>query len=463
MRKKFLRVTVLSALVVGASASGFLVETGHAQDAATEARLLAVDGKFAEVEEVLKNAPAEVQKDAALHSAVADLAMKASRSKQGEEKRENLVFARNHFVIAIDLKADDATAAVGVLQAAQELADLDLMAKNPDGAAANVKVGIDAAEKALAAGVTTAQFKINLGQMYASRSRAIKSMNDVAKLFDYAKRAALLLSEASAGNEQAGKLLSEASSIMLRVANMIHESIPKEDEKRDDEALTSAIDMATRACEQPGASDSDYSAHLAALRLASSWGMKLEQKPFMQPLAPPIPGLAIQIARAAGWKVDKTAEWDLYILRDVKDMNNPGSVQIMLKKWEASQSALGKAWSALADQTARQFEKEKEKLADLGSIVEPKQLVNPRNPVEMWHFAVSGRTEQKRAVRVSEFNWFEGRKKNFVYQLKILDWRPIANLSDPDLHAFITSAIGDGFWQPPGAPAAAAGTKKKQP
>jgi hypothetical protein len=32
--------------------------------------------------------------------------------------------------------------------------------------------------------------------------------------------------------------------------------------------------------------------------------------------------------------------------------------------------------------------------------------------------------------------------------LKILDWRPVADLEDPDIIAFVDSAIGEGYWPP---------------
>ncbi len=452
---------LLAALAVALAAAGSVRAD---DDPAKEARLLAVDGKFREVEGVLRNAPPEVQKDPALHLAIADLAMKFVKPREGEEKREGLTAARVHYATVLDLKPDEATAATGVLDAAKQLADLDMAEKKPDDARAEAKLGIEAGEKALAAGAATPQFKTLLGRLYGFRASFVKSMKDVDQLAADSTKAASLLAEASVGSEQAGPLLSEASSIRLRAANLIHEGIPQETEKRDDDALASAIDLATKACEQTGSSESDFSAHLAALRLAHSWGMKLAQKPFMQPVNPPLQPLKLEIPRAAGWTRTKSPDWDLNFDRNLHDQKNDGTVQVMIKKWSPSDTTLGKPWSSMADVSKRRFEKYKEDMGDLGACVEPVQLGNGKNALEMWHYEVAGHLKSGgRAQRIGEWIWFGDRKKENVFQLKIIDWRPVEDLEEPDIVAFVTSAIGEGVWPPGSAPKPKDDGKKTPP
>src|SRR5437016_6053968 len=80
-------------------------------DPAKEARLLIIDGKFREADSVLSQAPESVRNDPALHDALADLALKWTRGKDGEDKRNGLRCARDHYSHAIDAKPDDAVAA----------------------------------------------------------------------------------------------------------------------------------------------------------------------------------------------------------------------------------------------------------------------------------------------------------------------------------------------------------------
>jgi hypothetical protein len=445
-RSKFVLVLALSAWIAAAAAWA-------QDDVGKEARLLAIEGKFREADGLIQRAPPEVQNDPALHLGVADVAVKFAKTKTGEEKRDALFSARQHFAKVIELKPDEAKAATGVVDAAQELAQLDLEARKTDEARAQAKFAIEAAEKSVAAGVATPEFKAALGRMYGFRAGFVKSMKEVDLLVSDSTKGATLLAEASSGlGDQAGKLLSEASSIRLRCANLVHEGIPKDDEKRDDEALAAAIDLATKACALPSAAESDFATHLAALRLAHSWGMKLAVRPFMTPLGPPLEGLKLELPRSGGWNRGKSPDWDLLLERNLGDPKNDGTVQIMLKKWSATETSLGKTWNLLGEIAPRRFEKYKEDQAEVASTVEPVQLGGGKNSLELWHYEVGGKGKSGRISRTAEWIWFADRKKESAWQMKIIDWRPVPDVLDPDIVAFVTSAIGEGLW-PPGATA----------
>jgi hypothetical protein len=421
------------------------------EDPRMEARLLAIEGKFREVDALVLRSSPEVQNDPVLRLALGDAAMKFADTKTGEEKRDPLFSARQHYAKVVSVKPADEKAAIGVLKTAQQLSDLDVAARKVDEAKGEAKAGIESGELALAAGVSTMEFKTMLGRTYGLRASLVKTMKEVDFLDSDSKKGATLLADAaSLDKEHAGKLLSEASQMRLRAANLIHEGIPVDTEKRDDEALASAIELATRACNLAGAAETDFGAHLNALRLAHSWGMKLEQVPFMTPLGPPLEGLKLELPRSGGWNRGKSPDWDLLLERNLGDPKNDGTVQIMIKQWKTDDKVIGKSWGQLNDMAAARFEKYKEDQAELGSVVEPAQLGSGKNAPDLWHYEVSGKMKGGRAERVAEWIWLADKKKGVVWQMKVIDWRPVPDVEDPDIVAFVASAIGPGLW-PPGS------------
>lgn len=420
-------------------------------DPKTEARLLAIEGKFREADSLVLRSPPEVQNDPDLRLALGEMALKLAHTKTGEERRDPLFSARQHFAKVVSVKPSEPKAAIGVLVTAQELSDLDVAARKFDDARTEAKVAIESGEAALAGGIATAEFKTMLGRMYGTRASFVKTMKEVDQLVSDTTKGAALLAEAAADDkEHAGKLLSEGSQMRLRAANLIHEGIPVETEKRDDEALAAAIDLATRACNLPGAAETDFATHLNALRLAHAWGMKLAQLPFMTPLGPPLEGLKLELPRSGGWVRGKSPDWDLLLERNLGDPANNGTVQIMLKQWKTGDMSQGKLWSQLDEMAPRRFEKYKEDQAELGTVVEPVQLGNGKNQPDLWHYEVSGKLKGGRTERVAEWIWLSDKKKEGAWQMKVIDWRPVPDVEDPDLVAFVASAIGPGLW-PPGA------------
>lgn len=443
-------VLALCAAIGAAAATGARAQ----DDPAKEARLLAVEGKFREADALIERAPPEVQGDVSLRLALADMAMKFAATLEGDAKRDPLTSARRHYAKVVELKPDSEKAAAGVLEAARVLAEVHMAAKRDDEARGEAKAAIEAGEKALAAGMSSPAFKQTLGRMYAFRASFLKSMKDVDQLVsDTTNGATLLAQAAEAGGENTGKLLSEASALRLRTANLVHEGIPKEDEKRDDEALAAAIELAAKACGLQGASEADFGTHLEALRLAHQWGLKSVPAPFMTILAPPIKGLKLMIPRAPGWTRGKSAEWDLLFDRNLHDSKNDGTVQFMLKEHASSESNLGKPWSSLADMAPRRFEKyTTEDLKECASKIEPAQVPGPKGTTELWYYGATGTNASGRKVKIGEWLWFGDAKKDFVWQMKVLDWRPVPDIEEPDIVAFLASAFGDGRWPPGAAP-----------
>jgi len=425
---------------------------GADEDPARDARLAAIDGHFREADGIIERAPPEVQNDAALRLAVGEAALKFAATASGEEKRQALYSARGHFAKVVELKPSEGKAAAGVVEASRNLADLYKEGKQPDEERTETKFALEFGDKAIAAGVSAPAFKLALGRMYGRHASFLKSMKDVVELVSDSTKAATLLAEAAVGSEQAGKILSEASAIRLRVAGLVHEGIPVDDDKRDDEALAAAIDLSTQACNQKGATDVDYMTHLEALRLSHAWGAKLAVKPFMQPAVPPLEGLKIEIPRAPGWTRDKPAEdWDLLYNRNLHESKNDGTVQLTLKKHAAGDMSLGKNWGSMADQATRQFDKIKSDFKELGTVVAPVSL-GGKNAQECWHYEVSGTLATGRVLRDAEWIFPADKKKDSVWCLKVKDWRPVQDVQEPDIVAFVASAIGDGLWPSGAAP-----------
>jgi hypothetical protein len=447
----------LPLLLSAAGAAWLLAGPAAAQeDAVASARLAAVGGDFKGADGIVSQASEEVQNDAELRIYLGVCTMKVVEGKTGEEKREPLEYARRHYAKAVEQKPNDPRGAIGLLDVCRQLAQLDVAGRNADGAKAQAKFAIEAAEKAAAANVATPDFKIALGRMYGLRASLLKSMKDVETLVSDSTNGARLLAEAAAGGDKSSGLLSEASKIRLNAAHLVHEGIPVDTEKRDDEAMTAALELATKSCTTAGAAEADYRAHLDVLRLAHRWGLKLKDKPYMQPLVPPLEGLKLQIPRAGGWTREKaSADWDLVFDRNLHDLNDDNVVQVVIKLWGANEGALGGKWSDFKDMAQRRFEKySKEDLADVVKTVAPVQIgPGGKSGPEIWHYEAVGHPKNsQRNLWVSEWIFYADKKKDKVVQLKMLDWRKVPDNADPDLAAFVASAIGEGIGAVDGKP-----------
>ena len=441
-------VLALGAAFAVAAATG----AGAQDNPATEARLLAIEGKFREADALIERAPQEVQDDVALRLALADMAMKAAATREGDAKRDPLSSARRHFAKVVELKPDNEKAAAGVLEAARALAEVHLAAKRDDEARGEAKEAIASGEKALAAGMSAPAFKTMLGRMYALRASFLKSMKDVDQLVSDSTNGANLLAQAAdADGEHAGKLLSEASALRLRTANLVHEGIPKADEKRDDEALAAATELATKACSLKTADEAEFKAQLNALVLAHRWGTKNSPKPFMQAVTPPVQGLKLEVPRTGQWARQKSAaDWDLDFLRDLKDPDNFGAVQVSVAMRDPNGMAYGKRWSDFAEVAQRYFEADMDAFNEGVSKVEPVKLTSKAG-VEIWHYEIGGTLKEGgRMKRIAEWIGVLGKKGDRTLQIRMYDWRRVPDFEEPDIVAFVSSALGDGVW-PPGS------------
>src|SRR5262245_2510148 len=123
----------------------------------------------------------------------------------------------------------------------------------------------------------------------------------------------------------------------------------------------------------------------------------------------------------------------------------------MLKEHDSSEMNLGKPWGQINEIAPRRFEKySTEDLKECASKIEPVQLPGAKGTVELWHYGASGTNASGRKVKIAEWIWYGDAKKAFTWQLKVLDWRPVPDVEDPDIVAFVQSAVGEGRW-PPGS------------
>jgi hypothetical protein len=192
--------------------------------------------------------------------------------------------------------------------------------------------------------------------------------------------------------------------------------------------------------------------------------VKSAPAPFMTILAPPIKGLKLMVPRAPGWSRGKSTEWYLVFDRNLHDPKNDGTVQIVLKEHDASEMNLNKPWGQLNEIAPRRFEKySTEDLKECASKVEPVQLPGGKSATELWHYGAAGKNASGRLVKIAEWIWYGDAKKDFSWQLKIIDWRPVPDVEEPDIVAFIASAIGEGRWPPGSAPKDEPKDPKKPP
>ncbi len=432
------------------------------EDVAKQLRLLYFDGKFGEAKTLLDAAPAEIRDDTGLRQALGDVALKWAKRQQGPARRAGLLAARMNFAVARDLDPTDVGSAEKAMDVTTRLVDLATEAKNGAQAEAAASWGITEGEKALEGGADSPGVRTGLADAYAMRAEKSHPVEDFDQIVADYNRGADLIASCADGADSPGKAYGRAAEICMTLAAFVGEHRPLEEEKRDDEALANAVSFATKACEQKGAPDSAYTTHVIALRKARNAGVT-EGLPrvFMDeiPKKDQIDGLKLRVPRATGWKVEKsTRDWPL--IWSVKIGDDDTAVQVMLKLWEHGQSWRSKGWAKLDEISEGRFEAEKVKMSDVAGEIEA-HLVDPNPPAaeedgkkkkkkkkrkkkkgpQIWHWEVAG-TMSGRNVRAAEWIWYEAQKHGRSYQLRILDWRDITNLNEPDIEQFVEYAIG---------------------
>lgn len=431
-------------------------------DPARDARLLYYEGKFREADELLAKAPPDVQNDVGVRTQLAEAAQKFLKGKDGEDRRAGLEAVKRSFGVIANGHPDNGPAVAGAVLAAKELADLDIARKQMDGARAQATWALQLGEKAAAAGLSP-ETKAALGAAYGLRASVTRKVDLVDQVSaDYTKGAEML-EQAAQGHERESEWLEAAAELRFDEATFIHDSIPIPAETRDDTALTAAVGLARRACEAKGANDAMHLFHIKTLCAAHEWKLPGDLgAPFMEPLKPPFEGLSLQVPKGGGWKrLAKTDEWDLILERNYDPSDS--SVQLMLSAHGKNEGIFGKTWSQVDWAVSSTYDKRKGQYTDVVSDTAPTLLGDKKKGPQLWHFQLAGTVANSdRRNRMAAWIWPGAGKSDVVYELRVIDWRHTTSVEDPDIVAFVQSAIPAGLW-PPGAAAPPDPKGKKPP
>jgi hypothetical protein len=436
-------------------------------DPRRDARLLYVEGKFREADQLVDQAGPEVANDLAFRAQLADAATKFLKSKQGQERREGLEAAKRNWAVVANAEPANGAAVAGAVLAAKEIAELDLAKKNGEAARSQASWALALGEKAAAAGLTP-ETKAALAEAYGLRASTTRKVEQADQISSDYRKGAQMLEEASAGHAKASEWLAAAADLRFREAFFVHDSIPLETEKRDDEAIVAAAQLARRACEVQGAAEASYVLHIKALCAAHDWKVAADLgAPFMEPLKPAVDGLALQVPKGANWKrsgSDKdaaTRDWELMLERSYDP--NDSAVQIMLIGRPQGEAIGARTWADVEEGVATLYDKRKNGYSDVASESAPVLLGEKKKGGQVWFFQVAGTVAgSSRRNKSAEWVWPSATRKSTVWDLRVVDWRRTTSIEDPDIVAFVQSAIPPGLW-PPGTAKPPEEPKGKKP
>lgn len=457
MRRTIVLAAAALLLVAGPPAS--LAEG----DPRREARLLYSEGKFQEAEDLLRKAGLEADKDAELRSGLADAALIHVKSKTGEERRTGLEAAKRNYAAVVAIQPENGAALVGAVVAAKEIARLDIARKNSAGAAAQATWALALGEKA-AVGAMTPEIRAALGEAYGIRAGSSRKVDEADRISADFRKGAQMLEEAAAGHANASAWLAAAADLRFREASFIHDSIPLPTEKRDDESIVAAAQLARRACESPNAQSETFALHIATLCAAKSWKVEADLgAPIMEPLAPALPGLALQVPKGVKWKRgEPTSEWQLVLERTYDSAD--GTVQIMVTSYSTKSAIGAKSWAAdMANAATTLFQRRRGGYDEVASESAPEMFGDKKKGPQVWTWSVAGVvTGSSRRNKQAEWVWIATAGKDVVWDVRIVDWRHSTSVDDPDLVEFVKSAVPPGTW-PPGQPEAEDPKGRKPP
>lgn len=433
--------TLLFLTLAGFAAFAPVAHSRAQGDPRAEARLSYLEGKFREAEKLLEDAGADVSGDPDLRAQLADAAEKYLKGKTGDARISGLEAIQTCWAKVAEKKPDDPQALSKAIAAAKELGDLDVAAKRLDQAKNRASWAIVLAEK-VGSSNATPDTKAALGDAYGMRASASKRPSTVdAACADFVK-GATLLAEAAAGHPKECELLSRAAALRLEQARFVSDTIPIETEKRDDEAIVAAVELATRACVAANAPPAVFDTHLLVLHQARQWKLPTTtHKAFMQPLTPAIPGLSLQVPKGTLWKRSQTEDWPLMFTRLFA--GDTHSIQVMLKGWTFQQQFGGKSWQQVADVAQMRFEGQKNEFSEVLHETKPVNL-GPKKGPEIWHMQIGGMlASSKTPQRRGEWYW---QGKDVTWHLRILDLRRPSEIEDADIVGFVNGAIGGEYW-----------------
>jgi hypothetical protein len=458
-----LRSAAAPLVVVAAVFALFAGPPGARADetAVREVRRLVADGQFEEADKLLGQEPEEVRNDFELRMALAKAAARWAKRQTGIKRADGLGAARDHYGAAMKAKPDDSAAAIGAVDTALELADLWTAAKNGAEAEKNLDWAIAAGDDAFKGGVTDVELKAGVAALFAKRAQKVTTVERVDRLVADSRRAAELYAEAAPGHANEALWYGEAAYARMHEARFVNDNIPLEEEKRDEEAIKAAVELASKACATKGAKTPAFNVQLLALRLAAQWKVEGEfPAPFVEERPRAVEGLTLKVPKADGWKKLEAEGWTYYAARQFEGETK--QVQLLIRRlhWEDS-SLGGLRWSDIERVTERKYETAVEEFDDVRIDVEP-VLLSGKKENKVWHYRIAGvRKSDGKQLQQAEWYWNDPRKtESFTYNLKILDFDAPWGLGDPDVLLFVESACGQGL--EPKTTSSKKGKKKKR-
>lgn len=443
MRRTLLLTTALAALLAGS------VSVRAQGDPKRDARLLYLEGKFQEADALVAQAGPDVANDLEFRAQLADAAAKSIKNKKGEEQRPALEAAKRNWAVVAGAAPENGAAVAGAVLAAKALAELDLASKKTQAAAAQATWALQLGEKAAAAGLSP-ETKAALGEAYGLRATTSRKVDEADRISADFRKGATMLEEAAAGHPKESAWLASAAELRLKEAQFLHDAIPLETEKRDDEAIAAAAALARRACEAKGADDATFVLHIRTLCAAHDWKVPGDfGAPFMVPLAPAYEGLTLMVPKGANWKrQEKTTEWDLVLERQYDTTDS--AVQIMLTAYGTKSSIGAVTWHNVEEGVKTLHDRRKGGYEDVASETPPTLLDEKKKKgPNLWHFTLAGTVNgSSRRNKMAEWVWPSTTRKDTVWNLRIVDWRNSTSIEDPDIVAFVQSAIPPGLWPP---------------
>jgi hypothetical protein len=452
MRHIVLNTLALATLACGVVAAA-LPDVAAAEDPRTEARLLTLDGKFEAANKVLEAAPEEVRNDPKLRFQLGDMALKWCKRQEKHAKVPGLIAAKNHFAEALEVDKADHEAALAALETGLDLVAVFVEAKQPTSALRHVDWCVKVGEDALANGSDTPDVRLAIASSRDQRAKLSHKINDFDRIVeDYDRSAELAVSCADTASKPADAL-SAAARTYLDLAAFIAEGRPIDEEVRDEAALLDALDVAARACELKGADEDQYTVHLLALiaiHRAQKEGSKFDRedfgKPYMQELGKRegLQGLDLFIPKADGWKkLESSGDWDL--IYDRKLEGDDTAARFMIVGYPFSEKFGGKSYDQIEKIAEMRFEGQtKDEFKDVTFSKEPEQIKvgKKKKGPEIWHHEIAGTLTGGRSVRVGEWMMLRTKKEGITWRIRVVDYRNVPDLTEPDIVEFISRAFG---------------------
>ncbi|MCG3134737.1 MAG: hypothetical protein HMLKMBBP_02097 [Planctomycetes bacterium] len=448
------------AVVSAAAGSGAFAPQAAAQDdPRKEARLLYLEGKFAEAEEFLAKADPALLKDVDLRLQLAAAAAKSIEKKKGEDRRKGLEAQMKCLGIVVEARPQDGAALANAIAAARDLAGMEMASRKNDAAKARADWAIKLAEKSGAEGMS-ADTQVALGQAYGLRAFVSRKPDKVDACVADWRKGAEMIAAAAPGSPHEAAWLQDAARMRFEEAVYVHNAIPIDQEVRDEEALRAALALAHQATGVKGATDEAHWFFLRVLLEAHAWNLPgPHPKPEMVRAKDAYEGIAIATPRGGNWKrLDATPEWGVIYERtydlDPTDDVRPDTVQVMLTSFGANTAIGTGTYKDLKAAAGILFEKRRSTYEESMAEKQPQPFGDAKKGLDGWWMESGGRVlSLNRTQRNLDILWTSKSKGDKVFQIRVIDWRKPSSVHEPDIAAFIALCVGEGNWPPGQKPA----------